>query len=161
MRLIIFLFILFYAVDASSSEKCPNEDAFLENGWVIHSEENFDKILKEKLNEFTPEVGTDLILDQEAYYLSEFSHDMYLIMWVVIWDRISTVRDEMWGDISFSRTDPITGEYTEIHHQIDGERCSCNAGKLQRPGRKKGNQDEFALPQETADRSPRGAWGLL
>jgi len=114
MRLILFLFILFYVVNASSSEKCPNEDVFLENGWIIHNEENFDQILEDKLSEFTPEVGTDLIVDQEAYYLSEFSHDMYLIMWVVIWDRVSTSRDEMWGDIAFSRTDPCTGEYTEI-----------------------------------------------
>jgi len=114
MKLIIFLSILFCFVNACPAEECPNEKAFWDRGWIIHSEKDFDQILKEKLNEFQLEAGTDLVLDDAESYISDFSHDYYLIMWVVIWDRVSTVKDEMWGDIAFSRTCPYTGEYTEI-----------------------------------------------
>ncbi len=114
MKPIILLFILFCFVNVYASEECPNEKAFLDNGWIVHSEKDFDKILEEKLNEFVPEVGTNLVLDDAESYISDFSHDCYLIMWVMVWDRVSTVRDEMWGDIVLSRTCPYTGEYTEI-----------------------------------------------
>lgn len=114
MKPIIILTILVFFVNAYSSEKCPNEKAFLDNGWVVHSEKAFNQILEEKLNEFIPEVGIDLVLDDAESYKSDFSHDYYLIMWVVIWDRISTVKDEMWGDVAFSRTCPYTGEFTEV-----------------------------------------------
>ncbi len=114
MKHIILLSILFYLVNACSAEECPNEKAFLDNGWVIHCEKQFDQILEEKLNEFIPEIGTDLVVDNEASYISDFSHNCYLIMWVVIWDRISTVKDEMWGDVAFSMTCPYSEEYTEV-----------------------------------------------
>jgi hypothetical protein len=114
MKTIILLSILFCCVNAFSCERCPNEKAFWDTGWVVHSGQDFDRILKEKLNELNPEIGTDLVLDDAESYISCFSHDYYLIMWIVIWDRTSTVRDEMWGDIAFSRTGPNTEDYTEV-----------------------------------------------
>ena len=114
MKAIILLSIFFCFVTAYSAEECPNQKVFGDHGWVVHRAEDFAQILKEKLNEFTPEVGTELVLDDAESYKSEYSHDYYLIMWVVIWDRISTAKDEMWGDVAFSRTCPYTGEYTEI-----------------------------------------------
>jgi len=114
MKSIIFLFILFFFVIPCYSEDCPNENAFLDNGWIVHSEKDFDQIVEKKLQEFLPEIGKDLVLDDAESYKSDFSHDYYLIMWVVILDRISTVKDEMWGDVAFSRTCPYTGEYTEV-----------------------------------------------
>ena len=114
MKHILFLSILSYFVSTCSAEECPNEKAFLDNGWIIHCESDFDQILEEKLDEFIPEIGTDLVLDNEASYISDFSHNCYLIMWVVIWDRVSTVRDEMWGDVAFSSTCPYSEEYTEV-----------------------------------------------
>ncbi|MFT5731291.1 MAG: hypothetical protein ACI8PB_005489 [Desulforhopalus sp.] len=59
-------------------------------------------------------MGEDLIVDDEESYISDFCHNEKLILWIVILDRISTSKTEMWGDISFSRTGPDTEEYTEI-----------------------------------------------
>ena len=106
--------MLFYAVIASSSEECLHQEAFVKNGWVVHNGEKFKEILEEKLKEFIPEIGTDLILDHAAFYVSDFSHDDYLIAWVEIWDRVSTERDEMWGDVAVSATGPCREEYIEI-----------------------------------------------
>jgi hypothetical protein len=114
MKAIILLSILFCSINAFSCDKCPNEEAFCDHGWVIHSGEHFDQILQEKLKEFIPEIGVDLILDDAESYLSDFSHDEYLIMWIVILDRISTVKDEMWGDVSFTKTGPDAKEFTEV-----------------------------------------------
>ncbi len=93
---------------------CPHEKAFVESGWVIHDANRFHLILHEKLKEFVPEFGEDLILDDAESYISAFSHDSYLIMWIVILDRVSTARDEMWGDVAFIKTGPCMHEYTEI-----------------------------------------------
>ena len=114
MKPTILLIILLCFANAYCSEDCPYEKDFRDNGWVVHSEKDFSQILEEKLNEFLPEVGTDLVLDDAESYISEFSHNYYLIMWVVIWDRISTARDEMWGDVAISRTCPYSGQYTEV-----------------------------------------------
>lgn len=114
MKVIILLSILLCFTNADCCDQCPNARVFCDNGWVVHSEKEFYSILTEKLNEFTPQIGGDLVLDDAESYISDYSHDYYLIMWVVIWDRISTVKDEMWGDVAFSRTCPHTGEYTEI-----------------------------------------------
>jgi len=114
MKAIVLLSILFCSLNAYSAEECPNEKLFWVNGCVVHNAKDFAQILEEKLNEFIPDVGTEFILDDAESYKSDYSHDYYLIMWVEIWDRISTERDEMWGDVAFSRTCPYTGEYTEI-----------------------------------------------
>lgn len=114
MKTIALLSILICFVNGYAAEKCPHEHAFCENGWVIHCEKDFHRILHEKLKEFTPEIGTDLVVDDAESYISDFSHDYYLIMWVIIWDRVSTIKDEMWGDVAFSMTGPHSGEYTEI-----------------------------------------------
>lgn len=60
------------------------------------------------------ELGADLIVDFEESYISDFCHDENLILWIVILDRLSTSKTEMWGDISFTRTGPDTSDYTEI-----------------------------------------------
>lgn len=118
MKSIIILLFLFCFVNAYSAEicpvECPHETTFCANGWIIHDENDFEQILEQKLSEFIPEVGEDLVLDDAESYKSDYSHDYYLIMWVIIWDRVSTEKDEMWGDVAFSRTCPYTGEYTEI-----------------------------------------------
>lgn len=54
------------------------------------------------------------MVDFEESYISDFCHKDRVILWIVIFDRVSTPRDEMWGDISFARTGPDTSEYTEI-----------------------------------------------
>ena len=114
MKAILLLSILCCVVNVYACDQCPNEKDFSAGGWIIHSKKDFDQILKEKLDEFIPEVGTDLVLDDAESYISDFSYDCHLIMWIVIWDRISTERDEMWGDVAFSRTGPHTEEYTEV-----------------------------------------------
>jgi hypothetical protein len=111
---IVLLSILLLWVHAAATERCPHEKAFCDNGWIIHNAENFQLILQEKFKEFSAEVGADLVLDDAESYISDFSYDYYLIMWVVIWDRVSTEKDEMWGDVALSMTGPCTGEYTEI-----------------------------------------------
>ncbi|MFT5700823.1 MAG: hypothetical protein ACI8ZB_003708 [Desulforhopalus sp.] len=88
--------------------------AFKDKGWVIHNGEKFVQILDNKIHECVAELGDDLILDAEASYISDFCHDENLILWVIVLDRISTAQAEMWGDISFSRTDPHTKEYIEV-----------------------------------------------
>ncbi len=116
MKQIMFLALLIYCVNVHAADPChcPHVKAFRESGWIIHNEKDFYRILDEKLQEFIPEIGGDLVLDVAESYISDFSHDCYLIMWVVIWDRVSTVRDEMWGDIAFSMTGPASEEYTEL-----------------------------------------------
>lgn len=114
MKTIILLSVLFCFVNAYSCEQCPNEKAFGDHGWVIHKGIDFDQILEEKLNEYMPEIGMDLVIDDAESYISDFSHDTYLIMWIVILDRVSTDRDEMWGDIAFTRIGPYAEEYTEV-----------------------------------------------
>ena len=59
-------------------------------------------------------MAEDLIVDDDESYISDYCHNEKLILWIVIFDRISTPRGEMWGDISFSRTGPDTDEYVEI-----------------------------------------------
>lgn len=59
-------------------------------------------------------MGTDLVVDDIECYHSDFSHDTYLYMWIVILDRVSTVRDEMWGDVAFARIGQDGKEYIEI-----------------------------------------------
>ncbi|MGB3221823.1 MAG: hypothetical protein WBB23_03400 [Desulforhopalus sp.] len=114
MKTHIVLCILLSFVSAYSEEACPNDQAFLEAGWIIHCDGDFEHILQQKLNEFRLEVGRDLILDDAECYKSDFSHDYYLIMRVVIWDRVSTGRDEMWGDVAFSMTGPYSADYIEV-----------------------------------------------
>lgn len=114
MKPIVLLSILVFLVNAYAAGDCPHEKGFCDNGWGIHSEKDFQRILQEKLKEFTPQLGTDLVLDDAESYISDFSYDYYLIMWVVIWDRVSTVKDEMWGDVALSMTGPCSEEYTEI-----------------------------------------------
>ena len=114
MKFFVLLSILVFWVNAYAAEQCPHEKAFCEHGWVINSERDFQMILQEKLEEFTPQIGTDLVLDDAESYISDFSYDYYLIMWVVIWDRVSTVKDEMWGDVALSTTGPCSEEYTEL-----------------------------------------------
>lgn len=140
MKSIVFLVFFFSFVASCYSEECPNLRAFEENGWVIHSEHDFELILTQKLEEFLPEIGTDLVLDNAESYISDFSHDYYLIMWVVIFDRVSTIQDEMWGDVAFSRTCPYTGEFTEIrwydpitkkkHIVVNPEHACCLTTKV-------------------------------
>jgi hypothetical protein len=114
MRLIILISVLFYgAVDKALAE-CPNQQGFIESGWVVHDGENFHQILKKKLNEFLPQVGKDLVLDNAEFYKSDYSHNHYLIMWVVIWDRLSTDKEEMWGDVAVTMTGPNSEKYIEI-----------------------------------------------
>jgi hypothetical protein len=118
--ILLALLLLFYCGSVHAADQCqcpcqcPHDKAFGDNGWIIHNEKDFHLILHEKLNEFIPEIGKDLVLDAAESYISDFSHDYYLIMWVVIWDRVSTERDEMWGDVAFSMTGPATEEYTEV-----------------------------------------------
>lgn len=114
MKAIILLSILVCFTHAYSCDLCPNESAFGDKGWVIHSGNDFHKILEEKLSEFIPEVGTDLVVDDAESYISDFSHDHYLIMWVVILDRVSTVKDEMWGDVAFTKIGPYAEEFVEL-----------------------------------------------
>ena len=114
MKTIIFLTFLFCYMHAYCSEKCPHEQSFVDDGWIIHCGECFEQILQEKLNEFNPQIGSDLVLDDAESYISDFSHDTYLIMWIVILDRVSTARDEMWGDVAFIKTGPCMEEYTEL-----------------------------------------------
>lgn len=114
MKLIMLLSILFYFVNSHACEICPNEKAFCDHGWVIHDGTDFVRILGEKLHEFMPEVGKDLVLDDAESYMSHYSHDTYLIMWIVIYDRVSTEKDEMWGDVAFIKTGPHTHDYAEI-----------------------------------------------
>ncbi len=114
MKTLLLLMVLLGCANAYSSEDCPYEKIFREHGWVVHCEDDFDQIVKEKLAEFIPEIGKDLIFDDSESYISDFSHDYYMIMWIVIWDRISTTKDEMWGDVAVSKTCPHTGEYTEL-----------------------------------------------
>lgn len=114
MKTIIVMSILFCCINAYSSEECPHERAFVDNGWVIHNSNYFDQILQEKLNEFIPEFGADLVLDDAESYISDFSHNTYLIMWIVILDRVSTAKEEMWGDVAFIKTGPCMNEYTEV-----------------------------------------------
>ena len=114
MLLILILAGMLYSADGFGAEACPNEKKFVENGWIVHAGEDFDSILKEKLSGFLPEIGHDLVVDFQESYISDFSHDEYMIVWVVIFDRLSTGRDEMWGDVAFSKTGPCSNEYTEI-----------------------------------------------
>lgn len=114
MKLFILLSILLCSVDVYSCEKCPNETAFLHHGWVIHSQQHFEEILEEKLSEFMVQYGNDLVLDDAESYVSDFSHDCDMIMWIIILDRVSTTKDEMWGDIAFSKTGPNAEEFTEV-----------------------------------------------
>ncbi len=114
MKPIALLSMLVFFVHAYAAEECPNKKAFCDNGWIMHNDKDFQRILQEKLKEFTAEIGTDLVLDDAESYISDFSYDYYLIMWVVIWDRVSTGQDEMWGDVALSMTGPCSEEYTEI-----------------------------------------------
>lgn len=114
MITIILMSILLYAAAVDVLAECPNQKAFMDSGWVVHDGQNFHQILEKRLNEFLPQVGTDLVLDHAEFYISDYSHDHYLIMWVVIWDRLSTVRDEMWGDVAVTMTGPDSDEYIEI-----------------------------------------------
>lgn len=114
MKPLIFLSLLLCTVTAYSAHDCPHSKDFVTQGWIVHDENDFHRILHEKLNEIIPEIGCDLVQEYAESYISDYSHNYYLIMWVVIWDRVSTARDEMWGDVALSRTCPHTGEYTEI-----------------------------------------------
>lgn len=112
--LLVFLFLLFFVTAASSHECCPHVQAFKDKGWVIHKAQDFTDILTAKLQECLPEFGHDLILDAEESYVSDFCHDQKLLLWVIVLDRISTPRAEMWGDISFTKTAPHTETYIEV-----------------------------------------------
>lgn len=91
----LVLSILLYSTHAFLCAQCPNEEAFVNHGWALHKEQNFQRILKEKLCEFHQEIGRDLVLDDSESYISAFSYDYYIIMWIQDWDRISTKKDEM------------------------------------------------------------------
>ncbi len=114
MKTILLLFFLLFSVNVLACEKCPNEAAFHHHGWVIHNENDFHRILEQKLCEFTPQIGEDLVLDDAESYISAFSYNYYMIMWIEIWDRVSTAKDEMWGDVALIKTSPSSAEYTEV-----------------------------------------------
>ena len=114
MKHIMLLSFLFFFVNGNASDKCPHEKVFCDHGWVIHNGKEFAQILAEKLDEFIPEMGKDLVLDDAERYMSHYSHDSYLIMWIVIFDRVSTHKDEMWGDVAFIKTGPHSDDYAEV-----------------------------------------------
>lgn len=114
MITIVLVSVLLYASAVDVLAECPNQKAFMDSGWVVHNGQNFHKILEKRLSEFLPQVGKDLVLDHAEFYKSDYSHNHYLIMWVVIWDRLSTARDEMWGDVAVTMTGPNSDEYIEI-----------------------------------------------
>ena len=114
MRIIILMSIMFYVALANALAECPNQQAFMDSGWVVHNGKSFHQIVDKKLDEFLPQVGTELVLDHAEFYKSDYSHNHYLIMWIVIWDRVSTPRDEMWGDVAVTMTGPNSEEYIEI-----------------------------------------------
>lgn len=114
MRILIACVLLLQAAVGFASGDCPNHDAFREKGWVIHDKEEFSRILTRRLEEFLPQVGKDLVLDQDEYYKSCYCYDDYLIMQIIIYDRLSTCRDEMWGDVAFAMTGNFDGDYVEL-----------------------------------------------
>ena len=111
--LLLFAGILCWA-NIAVAENCPNETAFRDSGWVVHDGSKFQQILKARLQEFLPQLGKDLVVDSEASYISDYSHDEHMIMWIVVLDRLSTDREEMWGDVSFAKTGPCAQSYTEV-----------------------------------------------
>lgn len=108
MKVFFTLVILLGCLYGKGSACCPNEKDFCESGWIVHSEEEFSELVNLKLEEFLPQVGEDLILDHAEYYVSDYSHDAYLIISIVIWDRLSTDRDEMWGDVAIASAGSLT-----------------------------------------------------
>ncbi|WP_419176799.1 hypothetical protein [Desulfosediminicola sp.] len=114
MRILIACVLLLQAAVCFATGDCPNHDAFREQGWVIHDKEEFNQILTQRLEDFLPQVGKDLVLDQDEYYKSCYCYDDYLIMQIVIYDRLSTCRDEMWGDVAFALTGNFDGDYVEL-----------------------------------------------
>lgn len=95
MRVFIVIAVLLQAAVSLANQDCPNHKAFMENGWLIHGNGEFDQILAQRLAELLPEAGRDLILDQAEFCMSCYCYDDYLIMQIVIYDRLSTCRDEM------------------------------------------------------------------
>ncbi|SDP44437.1 hypothetical protein [Desulforhopalus singaporensis] len=124
MKMVTLLSALLLWVAATASAHCPLTEIFFENGWIIHNENDFEQILQEKLVEFREQIGNDLVFDHAEYYRSDYSHDCYLIMRVVIWDRVSTPKDEMWGDVAFTHVAPCEGEYVEVrwYDPVTGEK---------------------------------------
>lgn len=114
MRILIIGVLLLQATISYANEDCPNHKAFREKGWVIHDTEEFNRLLSQRLEEFMPQLGADLVLDQAEYYKSCYCHDDYLIMQIVIYDRLSTCQDEMWGDVAFAMTGNFDGEFVEL-----------------------------------------------
>lgn len=114
MKPILILSILVCFTKGYCCDICPHEEAFSAQGWVVHNGKDFVQILQVKLQEFIPEIGSDLVIDDAESYLSDFSHDTYLILWIVILDRVSTAKDEMWGDVSITKTGPATNEFAEL-----------------------------------------------
>lgn len=110
MKAIFLLFVVLHLFNSSASACCPNEKAFCDNGWVVHGKEEYSYLVNRKLSEFLPQVGRDLVLDHAEYYVSDFSHDPYLIISIVIWDRVSTENDEMWGDVAIASTGSLNEE---------------------------------------------------
>lgn len=111
MKAISFLFILFTCIKCYAFERCPHEKHFSQGGWIIHHPADFFQIAKQKLHQFLPEIGSDLVFDHGEYYHSAYSHDPQEAMWIVIWDRLSTGRDEMWGDVAISSTGLLEVEH--------------------------------------------------
>ena len=129
MRCFLLLSLLLYGPDAQSMDDCPHLQEFLDNGWIVHKDADFERIVTEKLIQFVPEIGNDLMLDHQEFYMSDFSHNYYLKIWVVIWDRVSTEQDEMWGDIALAMTGPDSEEYVEIRwydHKTKEKHIACN-----------------------------------
>lgn len=79
------------------------------------------------------EMGTDLVVDDIECYHSDFSHDAYLYMWIVILDRVSTARDEMWGDFAFARTGAPVEEYIEVRYFLTWLSISTRYGQQPQP----------------------------
>lgn len=114
MNVLWLLLSLLFASYAIALAECPNHRLYIEDGWVIHDCDCFHQVVQERLKEFRPEVGRDLIRDSEGFYNPGYSQDFYLILWVEIWDRLSTGRNEMWGDVALAKTGPHSDEYVEI-----------------------------------------------
>lgn len=110
----VLLAILLSLTTISLAAECPHEKAFRDSGWIVHDSGKFHQILHEKRCECLSHSGGDFVLDGAESYISHYSYNSYLIMWIVILDRVSTLKDEMWGDVAFASTSPYEEEYIEI-----------------------------------------------
>lgn len=114
MKLFLLVVVTFFGLD-TFADKCATDTWFKEEGWSIHSTDEFTTTaltLEKRTKESTVKDDMETEFDSDLYQKSFHFRS---------WDDLSTLDTEMYGDIVFI-SEPLTHKLIELRWYEDGRK---------------------------------------